>query len=771
MMLTTVISGFVLALAAPALHRISPRWTGTILCLLPLSLTVYYAGYIGTLTDGAAIVEHHQWIPRLAVSLSIYLDGLSLLFALLICGVGTLIVLYSGGYLAGHTNLGRFYLYILSFMASMLGLVMSGNLVTLFIFWELTSLTSYFLIGFDHHRESARTAALQALLVTGIGGLALLAGILLLGSIGNSLEIHELLTRGDIIRSHHLYLPMLILVLLGAFTKSAQFPFHFWLPSAMEGPAPVSAFLHSVTMVKAGVYLLLRLNPILGATDMWTGTLTVFGAITMVSGAGLALYQTDMKRLLAYTTVNGLGTLVFLIGLGSPTALSAATVYLVSHALYKGSLFMSAGVVDHATGSRDVRHLGGLRHELPLITVAVVLAAMSMAGLPPLIGFISKELIYESVLKAPSARIWLTLVAVAANVCLWASTAVMTIKPFFAKPVPVSQHIHRPSVDLLPGPLLPAVGGLLVGGFPFLIDNALLTPVVTAIAAAPATMHLALWHGFNPMLLLSLVTIAGGVLLYIAHPQIIRRTAGLAWIGAVGPNRWYFVILDGVKNLAAWQTRLFQSGYLHHYVMTILLTAVILVGFTLIYQNGLIVTVKSSRIEIFEGIICALMIAAAVVTVRAKSRLSAVVAMGVIGYGLVLLFIDFGAPDLATTQLIIETMTVILFVLIIYRLPRYKIISNPIQKISNAVIAIASGCLMTVLVLVALSVQEGSRLAGFFKENSYLMAHGRNIVNVIIVDFRALDTLGEITVLSLAAIGTYALLKLRPQPKTRRNIR
>lgn len=382
MILAAVVSIFILALAAPGLHRWLPHRSGWVLSILPLILTVFFAFKIPQINAGLVVTEYYDWVPSLGATLSIYLDGLSLVFALLICGVGTLIVIYSGGYLCGHPHLGRFYTFLLFFMASMLGVVLAGNLISLFVFWELTSISSYFLIGFDHQRESARTAALQALLVTGIGGLALLAGVLFMSWVGGSLEIKDLLTRGDMIRGHGLYLPILILVFLGAFTKSAQVPFHFWLPSAMEGPAPVSAFLHSVTMVKAGVYLLLRLSPILGGTDAWQFSLTLVGAATMITGAFMALVQTDFKLLLAYSTVNGLGTLVFLTGLGTPLSIQAAMVFLVVHALYKGSLFLSAGVVDHETGSRDLSRLKGLSRRMPMITGAAVLAAVSQSGDP-----------------------------------------------------------------------------------------------------------------------------------------------------------------------------------------------------------------------------------------------------------------------------------------------------------------------------------------------------------------------------------------------------
>ncbi len=763
MILAAVISIFVLALVAPGLHRLLPNRSGWVLSSLPLALTVFFALKIPLINEARVVTEFYDWVPRLGVSLSVYLDGLSLVFSLLICGVGTLIVIYSGGYLSGHAELGRFYTFLLFFMASMLGLVLAGNLISLFVFWELTSISSYFLIGFDHQRESARTAALQALLVTGTGGLVLLAGFLLMGWAAGSLEINELLTRADMIRGKALYLPVLILVLVGAFTKSAQVPFHFWLPSAMEGPAPVSAFLHSVTMVKAGVYLLLRLSPVLGGTEAWQLTLTLFGATTMVTGALMALVQTDFKLLLAYSTVNGLGTLVFLIGLGTPVSIQAAMVYLVVHALYKGSLFLSAGVVDHETGRRDLSRLRGISRQMPVITVAAVLAAVSMAGLPPLLGFVGKELIYEAIIKASGLRWLFGAAAVLANAALLAAAGIMILRPFFGQPAAPHEKSHALTLNLWLGPLLPALLGLVLGLFPNLVVYGALSGAVSAVVSQPVDMHLTLWHGLTPMLMLSGLTVVCGATIYLVHNGVRRLAQQGAWLAARGPAAWYFGSVERLKQLAVWQTRVLQSGYLHHYVLAIVLTTLALVTYTLVYKGGLRISLGTGDIHLVELIVAILMLAAAFVTVRVPSRLAAIVAMGVIGYGLALIFINFGAPDLAMTQFLIETMTVILFVWVIYRLPKYMDESARPQRMRKALVAIASGTLMSILVLVALSVREGSRLSGFFAENSFMLAHGRNIVNVIIVDFRALDTLGEITVLALAGVGVYTLLKLKPE--------
>ncbi|CAB5167356.1 Na(+) H(+) antiporter subunit A [Olavius algarvensis associated proteobacterium Delta 3] len=768
MIALSVVSGFVLALTAPLLLRLFHHRTGWILALLPIALTVFYAGHVGPVSSGLTFYESHVWVAALGIHFSFLLDGLSLVFSLLIAGIGTLIVIYSGGYLHGTTELGRFYMYILAFMASMLGLVLASNFITLFIFWELTSLTSYLLIGFEHRRASAREAALQALLVTGIGGLVLLAGFLLIGQVAGTLEMAELLTRPQGLGGNSLYVPILILVLVGAFTKSAQTPFHFWLPSAMEGPTPVSAFLHSATMVKAGVYLLLRMTPVLGGTELWQILLTTFGGVTMVLGAAMALFQTDLKRLLAYTTVNGLGMLVFLTGLPSRAGITAALVFLVTHALYKGSLFLTAGVVDHETGTRDIRQLRGLYTQMPLVTVAALLAALSMAGLPPLLGFIAKESIYEATWHLSRWTLAGTAAAVTANMMLFAAAGLFVLRPFFGRSGTADHHDHHPiPISLWLGPLVLAVMGLLGGLLPGLVDGSVISPGVSAVLQTTADIHLSLFHGITPMLGLSALTVILGAALYGLHPKLSRWVARRSGWARFGPAAWYEHGLGAVKHLAEWQTLVLQSGHLHIYILIILLATMGGVGATLILREGLVVDWQPDSVRVYEIIVVILMLVAALVTIRSDSRLSAIVAVGVVGYGMALLFIDFGAPDLAMTQFIIETMTVILFALIIYHLPKYRSICSRAQRVRNALVAVAGGGLMTLLLLIALTVQRGSRLADFFKENSLISAHGRNIVNVIIVDFRGMDTLGEITVLAIAGAGVYTLLKLRLEGRNR----
>ncbi len=763
------LSGFALAAAAPWLHRLTRAATGWIIALLPFGLTAYFAAFYRQLGGDGVVAISHPWVPSLGVSFSFYVDGLSLLFAVLISGIGGLVIMYAGGYLAGHPQLGRFYSLILAFMASMLGLVLAGNVITLFVFWELTSLSSYLLIGFEHQRPEARAAALQALLVTGAGGLALLAGLLLLGQAGGSYELPVLLSQGETIRSQPLFLPMLLLILVGAFTKSAQVPFHFWLPNAMEAPTPVSAYLHSATMVKAGVYLLARFSPIFGPTDAWHYLVTLAGTTTMLAGALVAFWQTDLKRILAYSTLSALGALVMLMGLDTALSVKAGIVFLVAHALYKGALFQVAGTIDHETGTRDTKLLGGLAKAMPITAVAAGLAALSMAGLPPLLGFINKELLYEANIQAPRAALVITVAGVASNVLLVALAGIVGIRPFFARKKATPKEPHEAPVSLWLGPVVLAALGLIIGLFPETVATVFLSPAVSAVRGEPTVVELKLWHGLNPVLLLSVVTLALGVGLYAARDLLHRGVAqlgptarsALAFLGRWGPEGWYGLSIKGLNAVARAQTRVLQSGYLRYYLMIIIATTVGLAGYTLIGSGLPRRPDGGGQVRIYEWLEAGVILLAALAAVLSPSRLAAVAALGVVGYNIALIYVLFGAPDLAMTQFALETLTVILFVLVLYRLPRFATLSSRGTRVRDALIALTAGGLMTILVLAVTAVPLESRLTPWFAANSLPLAYGRNLVNVILVDFRGLDTLGEITVLAAAAIGVYALLKLR----------
>ncbi|MET0172493.1 MAG: proton-conducting transporter membrane subunit, partial [Agrobacterium vaccinii] len=452
---------FVMALCAPlALARLGNNavW---LLVLAPALAFLHFLGFVPTIAAGEVVTGGYAWVPSLNLSFSWFIDGLSLTFALLITGIGTLIVLYAGGYMKGHPQQGRFLAFLLLFMGAMLGVVVSDSLLMLFIYWELTSITSFLLIGFDHRREAARRAALQALVVTGGGGLALLAGLIFIWNISGTTQLSMLVHGDDVLRQSPFYFATLVLVLGGALTKSAQFPFHFWLPNAMEAPTPVSAYLHSATMVKAGVYLLMRLNPVMGDTVAWEILLPFFGGLTMLTGAFLALRQTDLKLMLAYTTLSSLGLLVLLTGFGAPYAIEAAVLYLVAHSLFKGALFMVVGTIDHETGTRDVTKLSGLRRAMPVTFVVAITAALSMAGLPPFFGFLAKEEIYAALAHANPRAILFVGIAIIGNAAMLAIALAVGLKPFIGKPSKTLKHPHEGPLLLWLGPAVLALAGLI----------------------------------------------------------------------------------------------------------------------------------------------------------------------------------------------------------------------------------------------------------------------------------------------------------------------
>jgi multicomponent Na+:H+ antiporter subunit A len=756
-----VVSVLGLAFAAPWLVRRAGNGASWILAILPAAVTLYLISLLPLAAEGQPAAFSIPWSPELGLFFSFRADGLGLLFALLISGVGTLVVIYAGGYLRGNPDLEKFYAWLLVFMGSMLGLALAENMLLLFMFWELTSISSYMLIGFEHERETARAAAQQAFLITAGGGLVLLAGLLLLGQAGGTLEFSTLLKQDDVIRASPFYLPAVVLILLAAFTKSAQFPFHFWLPNAMEAPTPVSTYLHSATMVKAGVYLLARLGPALNGTDLWLYGVGGIGAATMLLGGYLALQQTDLKRLLAYSTVSALGMLTLLIGLGSPHALQAAVVLLLAHGLYKGALFLVAGALDHETGTRDIMQLGGLFPVMKLTAIGAGLAALSMAGLPPLFGFISKEMSYEVALEFGP---WITGAVIFAGLSFVFVAGVTGMGPFWGERKQTTRSPHETPPSMWAGILILATLSLLFGIFPAIISAPLISPAASAAIGEPTDLTLALWHGVNPAFLLSIATVAVGTGLFAARQPLRSGLLRLVW--PWGPSFLYDRALGAFNVLARELTRLFQSGYLRYYIMTLMVVATGLVGFTLFTRDGWDFPRGVTDIRFYEVALGALILAAALVATIVQSRLAAVASLGVVGYGVSLIYILYGAPDLAMTQFLIESLTVILFVLAFYHLPQFTQLSSRRSRVRDIGIALLAGGLMTALVLSATGVLFYPSISDYFVENALPLGHGRNIVNVILVDFRAFDTMGEITVLGIAAIGVYVLLKLSAASKS-----
>jgi multicomponent Na+:H+ antiporter subunit A len=763
-MLIAVLSGFVLAALTPWLARSAGDRTGWLLAMLPAALTIYFATYIPAVAAGAAITIHYPWAPGLGVDMSFLVDGLSLLFALMISLIGTFIVIYAGAYLAGHRDLPRFYVVILAFMASMLGLVLSDNLIAMFVFWELTSITSYLLIGFDHEEEKSRKSALQGLLVTAGGGLALLAGLILLGEMAGSYAFSEILGSGAI-RGHDAYGLLLMLVLLGTFTKSAQVPFHFWLPNAMAAPTPVSAYLHSATMVKAGVYLMARLHPEMGGTELWIQVLSIVGAVTMVTGTVLALRSSEIKRMLAYSTVMALGTLTMLLGVGTAPAIVAAMAFMLGHSLYKGALFLIAGALDHETGTKDLTEMGGLARAMPITTVFASLAALSLAGAPPLFGFVAKELLFEAALGAPFQERVLLAATVIASMLTAAIAAILALRPFHGPLRTTPKQPHEAPWPMLLGPIVLATLGLVFGLVPVLAESQLVRAGVEVVYGGPVDFHLALWHGFNLPLALSALSLTAGLLIYWQWDRVRLLLARTRFIDRFGAEHGYERGIAGLNAVAAWQTRVLQNGYLRTYLHTILLATVVLLGWTLFAKVGMLPRISLPDGLVHEIVIASVIVAAAVFVSSTRSRLGAVASLGIVGFGVALLYVLFSAPDLGITQVLIETLTVILLVLVLFRLPNFLGLSSPMARLRDLLVAMLFGVTMTVLVLFAIDIQYFEPISHYFVSEAVPLGHGRNIVNVILVDFRALDTLGEIFVLALAAIGVYSMVKLRAETR------
>jgi multicomponent Na+:H+ antiporter subunit A len=754
------------ALLAPCLHRLLGEKVLTALAAIPAVIFAAFCGLVGPVAENGAVRSAFPWADALGIQLSFRVDGLSLLFLLVISLIGTFIVLFSVGYLHGKPDLGKFLMVLLGFMGAMLGIVASDNLFLLFVFWELTSITSFLLIGFYHEDAVSRRSALQALLVTGAGGLAMLAGFILLAAATGTAEIGEILALPPGTVSGHPHFPAIfVLILLGAFTKSAQFPFHFWLPNAMAAPAPVSAFLHSATMVKAGVFLLARLHPCLADHPWWTPVVATVGAATMLVGVFLGAGQTDLKRILAYTTLSVLGTLTLLLGLGTTLAVQAMLVYLLAHALYKAALFMVAGSVDHETGTRDINALGGLRRVMPVTATGAFLGALSMAGIPIFLGFVSKEYFYKALLAADGPPGLWEFLGVAASIVMLALALVAGIKPFIGAFRATPHAPHDPPWTMWVGPLVLGVLALKFGLLPGWVGAHVIEPAARAVSGDPAlSIHLKLWHGWNTALVLSMVTVAGGLGFWAVAGAWRTRSATLyAALKRLGPDQAYDRVLAGVMALAGWQTRILQNGRLRSYVLMVgTFTSLLLV-------LALVRALPGTSLPAFQApsvigaTICLLIASAAVAACFARSRFAAILTLGVVGLGVAILFFLYSAPDVAMTQILVETLSVVLFVLAFYRLPMLKDFSPGPVRLRDAVVSLVFGGIMAALVLVALAFPVTTEpIARFFGDTSLPQANGRNVVNVILVDFRALDTLGEITVLAIAALGVYAMLRMKP---------
>ncbi|MCK2127613.1 DUF4040 domain-containing protein [Thauera aromatica] len=747
-------------LLAPVLARAFDERAGWLLALAPLAVFGHFLSLVPEVAQGGTLTQTLAWVPALDIELAFRLDGLSLLFALLISGIGTLIVLYTGAYLSDHHHLGRFYAYLLGFMAAMLGLVLADDLIAMFVFWELTSVTSFLLIAFQHDQAASRRAALQALLITGGGGLALLAGLILLGSAGGSWQFSGL--AAEAIAGHALYPAILALVLIGAFTKSAQLPFHLWLPNAMAAPTPVSAYLHSATMVKAGVYLLARLNPALGGSASWGTILISVGAATALVGAVLAIRQTDLKRVLAYTTVTVLGQLTMLLGTNTHYGLQAFAIYLVAHALYKAALFMAVGAIDHATGTRQIALLGGLIRHMPLTGFAVALAAFSNAGLPPFFGFIAKEFTYAGLIELGLAGWVTTVVMIVTNALLLTAAGLVFVRAFLGREGRYPHPPHEVSLPMWIGPMLLAIGGFIFGAFNNLAELWLIDAAVQAVSRRAVPVNLYLWGGFTPALLASALTVALGVSFYLQRTRLRRRLALWRVLWRVSGDRIWDRLLKRVFVFAASVADRFQHGSLRQHISALVLAIAgcALIGLAASTADDLAWPEEASPVNVAVLFGCVLAITGAAAAAAMPGRVALVATLGASGLGLALIFLAAHAPDVAITQLMVETLTVIFLALVLRRLPPTRQVGSrkPAARRFHALVAIVIGAVATAALLLTVSRPLPGDIAQWYLDHSLAAGKGANVVNVILVDFRALDTLGEILVVALAGLAAAALL-------------
>lgn len=715
---------------------------------------------------GQAVLNAWPWVPEIGLQLSFRLDGLSLMFAGLILFIGLLIVLYAAYYLAPEDSAGKFFSFMMLFMAAMLGVVLSDNLLLLVVFWELTSISSFLLIGFWSHRADARAGARQALAVTGGGGLAMLGGFVLLGQIAGTYEISALAAQVATLQADPRFVPALLLILLGAFTKSAQFPFHFWLPDAMAAPTPVSAYLHSATMVKAGVFLLMRLYPVLAGTGHFEAIVSAAGLATVLFAAFIAIFKHDLKGLLAYSTVSHLGLVVFLIGLGSPLAAVAAVFHVLNHAAFKASLFMIAGIVDHETHSRDMRQLGGLWKFMPWTATLSMVAAASMAGVPLTNGFLSKEMFFtEAVVGTSGVYAWLVpaLVTLAGVFSVAYSLRFVHDTYFNGElgDVP-NDHPHEPPLGMkLPAMLLVAIC-IVVGLLPALTFGPLVHVAATALVGQPLPEYqLAIWHGFNLPLLMSAIALAVGVGLYLwlARGKRLHRIRSEDWFGLATGRAIFEWLIDRLFGLSGRLTARLETGSLQRYVGWLLLMALVLGA--LPFLGSGIGTGERPQMPAtpLAWAMWALLLLTCVTIVRTHhQRFQTVVLVGVVGVAASLTFLGFSAPDLALTQLSVDIVSTVLLLMGLALLPQTSPKETPaLRKGLHALLALGGGAAMSAITWLVLTRDQAS-ISWFFLEQSLPKGGGTNVVNVILVDFRGYDTMGEITVLGIAAIGVLALV-------------
>lgn len=782
---------FLAAFLIPVLYKtVKKVHIGWFALIVPVILFAYLASYITQIAAGETITHEIAWIPAYGINFTAYLDGLSLIFALLITGIGSLVILYSIYYLSSDEPLGNFYVYLMMFMGAMLGVVMSDNTLVLYVFWELTSISSFLLIAFWYHRKRSREGAQKSLLITVTGGVGMLVGFILLYLVTGTWSVRETIALISDSTGHSLFIPAMLLILLGAFTKSVQFPFHIWLPSAMEAPTPVSAYLHSATMVKAGIYLVARFTPIFGGEAVWFWLVSGVGIITLFWGSFNAVKQTDLKALLAFSTISQLGMIMTMFGIGSAAlyfgyssesvvytqATFAALFHLVNHSTFKGALFMVVGIVDHEVGTRDIRRLGGLATLMPITFTVAIIGSLSMAGLPPFNGFLSKEMFFTAVLSVTgldifSLEAWgvlFPIIAWVASIFTFMYCLIIIFQTFLGEYR--EDRLERPAKEAPFGMLIsPIILGVLVIGIffsPNLLGDYLLRPAMAGIYPSfhaqgeQFAFEISAWHGFNTEMLMTIGVVIFGILLYSLFKYWKK-------IYTIVPENWsldsvYNWALDQIHTRSHQLTKLYMTGHLRDYFVYIFLFFIVVIG-GLFVQIGVFDFHVSGDAPItpFEWLVVITMMIAAVFIIFAKSRLTAILLNGALGYSVAVLFVMFQAPDLALTQAAIETVTTVLFLVAYYFLPEWKKEDAPRStKLTNLAISIGVGVVFTIVALSVKNENLFQTIAEFF-ENSYELAGGNNIVNAILGDFRAFDTMLEVVVLVIGGIGVYSLTKLK----------
>ncbi|WP_020558727.1 monovalent cation/H+ antiporter subunit A [Thiofilum flexile] len=751
--------GALLATQAARFNRLAAAGTAAVITILALILLL---PALPLPFAGQTLIQRWEWVPSLGLEFAFRLDGLGLLFALLILVIGLLVIIYARYYLSPQDSMGRFFAFLLSFMGSMLGIVLSENLIQLVIFWELTSLSSFLLISYWYTRSDARQGARMALTITGMGGLALFGGVLILGHIVGSFNLTEVLAASSLIHASPWYTPMLVLILLGAFTKSAQFPFHFWLPHAMAAPTPVSAYLHSATMVKAGIFLLVRLFPVLSGTPEWHWLVGTAGMLTLLLGAFTALFKHDIKGLLAYSTISHLGLITLLLGIGSPLAVVAALFHIINHATFKASLFMVAGIVDHETGTRDMRRVNGLMKYMPQVGILAIIASAAMAGVPLLNGFLSKEMFFDQTVSvsAISPLAWvIPVLATLAGVFSVAYSARFVHDIFFnGEPINLPKKPHEPPLYMkIPVGLL-VLACIAVGVFPvYTIAGVLYVAIAGALQTTPPEYSLALWHGFSAPLLMSFIALVVGLIVYLIRKPLF------AWYDR-GLSQWdarivYQALVNGLIHWAQSVTRRLDRGTFRNMLIWFF-GVTLLAGVVGFWDEALLGTRELMPVDGITAMAIAGLILSSLLTVlKHRSRLISLVMLGVVGLVVSLGFAKFSAPDLALTQLSVEIVTVVLLMLALYFLPQYThMLSSHKRHYQDIAWAMGLGFSAALLTLAVLT-RDLQSISGYFLAHSKTGGGGTNVVNVILVDFRGFDTLGEIVVLALAGLGIVALLQ------------